>query len=143
LIDFTRNIRYILEMINEKSSDKIATNLLPFDFDFKPSVLTFPEICKSNEITKLTMDDFEKLQNLLQSNIKALATKQARDSIIQNTSIPRYLNKVEVIKYLGKEYVFNILCDEYGLKAIHKQHKGNLYCSRHVEDLCIRFENNL
>jgi hypothetical protein len=58
-------------------------------------------------------------------------------------SFPRYLNEVEVIEYLGKRKVFEILLKDYGLKAIVKGHRGNLYSFKHVEEVCLQFENNM
>jgi len=71
------------------------------------------------------------------------STISKRDSILQSKKFPRYLIQSEVIDYLGKEWIFRKLSDEWGLKPIHNKHKGKLYCSKHVEDICIQFENNL
>lgn len=82
-------------------------------------------------------------QLLLQYNNDFLSKISKRQTILQQKNFPRYLIKKEVIEYLGKESVFKTLCNEYGLQPIREQHKGNLYSSRHVEDLCIQFENNI
>jgi len=69
--------------------------------------------------------------------------KRHRENIVRMKPFPRYLNRVQVIEYLGKEKILRILEEEYGLKPCDKTHKGTFYPSKLVEDLCILWENNL
>ena len=91
----------------------------------------------------LSTNDFNELQKLLISTNEHIDKYFKRNSILQYKIYPRYFNTAECIQYLGKRAVFDILRDEYGLKSIRDKHKGNIYSTKHLEELCILFEKNL
>ena len=71
-----------------------------------------------------------------------LLDRLGREEIIKRKPFPRYLNQSEAIAYIGKKKIFDLLVQDYGLKPVMQTHKGTLYCSRHVEELCIQFEQS-
>jgi hypothetical protein len=94
----------------------------------------------NNKILENQYSNLLSILSNIQSN-QSLLLK--RNSIIQTKKFPRYLIQSEVIDYLGKEWIYKILCNEWGLEAVHSKHKGKLFCSKHVEDVCIQFEKNI
>ncbi len=75
------------------------------------------------------MDLFDKLETvvgaieqLTQKISQRDQLKAHRDNIVKKKPFPRFLNQVEVIEYVGKEKIFRILVEEYGLKPIEQTH---------------------
>ena len=100
-------------------------------------------ISETGNISYLINDQIISFKNLLIKTNTILENKINRDFLYDYKKFPRYFNKEECISYLGKESAFKILVNEYGLKPIRNMHKGNLFCTKHLEDLCIKFENNI
>ena len=91
----------------------------------------------------LINDQIISFTNLLIKTNTMLENKIKREMLYDYKKFPRYFNREECISYLGKETVFKILVNEYGLEPIRNMHKGNIYCTKHLENLCIQFENNI
>ena len=92
---------------------------------------------------KILENQYLSLLSILSDIQNSQSTLLKRKSIIQTKNFPRYLIQSEVIDYLGKEWIFKLLCNEWGLEPIHNKHKGKLFCSKHIEDVCIQFEKNI
>lgn len=99
-------------------------------------------LSETANISYLINDQIILFQNLIKTNT-ILENKIHRSTLIDYRKFPRYFNKAECISYLGKEAAFRILVNEYGLEPVRYIHKGNLYCTKHLEELCIQFENNI
>lgn len=111
--------------------------------DFQFHILTDQLNPDSGNNLFLINNEIISFKNLLIKTNTILENNINRNLLYDYKKFPRYFNKEECISYLGKESAFKILVNEYGLKAIRNMHKGNLYCTKHLENLCIQFENNI
>ena len=85
---------------------------------------------------------YEKLVGEIKKFRGLLLGQTMQMEIVKKKPFPRYLNQSEAIAYIGKKKIFDLLVQDYGLKPVMQSHKGTLYCSRHVEELCIQFEQS-
>jgi hypothetical protein len=85
----------------------------------------------------------ERIGQILSAYEKRLQETMRRDELINVKQFPRYMNRKELISYLGHEKIFNILVEEYGLRPFRQEHKCSIYCTKDVEQKCIQFERNI
>lgn len=115
--------------------DKIPPPIL-YNNDFPlPNWSYSPFINIQNEL-------YRKISELTEIQRK-ISCQAERSHFVPSNSKPRYLNKKEAVRYVGKEKIFDILCQEYGLKPIRESHKSKIYCFKQLESICIQFERNI
>lgn len=105
----------------------------------------YPSLDNSGDenIISVLFHEFKSLKNaLLNGSNNSPATVRKQDNM-RSPLTSRYVNQKEIIHYLGKEKVFWILVEEYGLEAIREEHKCNIYLSKDVLEKCQMFDLNI
>ena len=153
VLDITRNNHYHSRHIENpmkilRTNNPIEKENIPKEIDGTLQVAmnsVYPSLDNSGDenIISVLFHEFKSLRNALLNGSNNSPVTVLKQEKMRSPLTSRYVNQKEVIHYLGKEKVFWILVEEFGLVALREEHKCNIYLSKDVLEKCQMFDLNI